>query len=667
MSLKRNTWKSLMAQVLTLAFAVGLAVPAYAGGSPLVTGIQLAPGKEKIRVSVAATGEIQYRVLNLNEHRPQLVIEMFPAQLSTSVPKAYSVNAGTIEKVRVGQFSDNPDVVRLVFDLNAQSRYQVSMAPGRRGLSVAVGTAEVASAKLPKADANTVVGTEQPVAAPKPAPVVGLPPTAPVAVMPVVKTIAVRNSGFKVVAQNDYVAQASRRRSATKMVNLDFVNADLIYVLKLLAKELRLNLVTSQSVKGSVTMSLKAVPAYGALNLILRMSSFAYKQVGDNTIVVGTKEELANIPEDIITKTPDKTGPVVTLPIPLENAKAASVADTIKGVFPDVEVTVQADQNFLVVKGPQSIVREIKEFVQKLDVPPPPPVVLKTEIIPIKYATVQGALQLAKTLHPNLNYNVDDRLLALIVTGQDRDIDALKAFLATIDIPLQQVALEIKVMDMNESASKSLGMSFAGEQFTQGVFGPIDFTELVPASRQSGSGFNNLAIGGFIRSPLIFSATLNMLISNSDVKVLSTPRVVTVSGQEAQCLIGDRFPVVYFDPRAGQFQVQYVDIGVKLICKPTVTADGYVSMELRPSVSVLRGLIQGQFPQTGETSVSTKVRVKDGDTYIIGGLLREVESVNVTKLPFLGDLPVLGEYFRNSTVQRTKSEVFITVTPKIMQ
>lgn len=680
MSLKRNTWKPLMALGLILGFAIMLTLQASAKGvtSPLITGIQVANARDKVMVHVTATGEVQYRVLNLSEPRHQLVVEVFPAQLAVGVPRAYAVNKGVIEKVRVGQFSDEQNIVRVVVDLNAETRYQIATAAGRKGLMMAVGSMAVASAKAPKADvpmarASMTVASLPPVAAP---PVV---PSTRVRTQftpadddssSEVKTIRVVGSRPAEVAQR---GRRHRRSSGGVArygrVNLDFVNADLIYVLKLLAKEMGVNLVTDQTVKGSVTMSLKNVPADVALSMILKISGFEVKRIDYNTIVVGSKETVEKFSERI--QPIAGSGDIQILPIPLENAKAATVADTIKSVYPGVTVTVQADQNFVVVKGSKTQLRDIKEFVQKLDVPPPPPVVLKTEIIPIKYATAQTLLQLAKSLHPGLSYTLEDRLNSLIVTGQDRDIDALKAFLATVDIPLQQVMLDVKMVSLSEAATKSLGFTIGSSQGTFGTFGaasgPIVFTEAANPSRIVNGAINNLAIAGFLRSPVALGASLQLAIQQTDGKVIASPRLVTQSGKEAQALIGEKFPVVYFDPRAGQFQVQYVDIGVKLVVKPTVASDGNVLMDLNPTVSTLLGLVNNQYPRTSETSVKTTVRVKDGDTFIIGGLLRELENVSINKLPFLGDLPVLGEFFRNSSVNKSRDEVFIMITPRILQ
>lgn len=702
MLLNRNGYRWVA--VLVVAALAVIGAPAAHAKSPLITAVKVSGKPGKLSVRVVATGQVQYRVLNLTDPRFNTVVEIFPAQLSTDIVKSVDVNTGLVEKVRVGQFSDNPDVVRLVLDVKALPKYEIVTAPGHKGLTLAVST-DVASAKASTANTTpapaAAVQVHKAVTVPIPvhsAVTVTKTPSQSFSLSPALAHKA-RPTGVAEVTAPDIspthtyvvhnspkepqeVAAAPRRRRGTRRgtygggghkVSLDFVGADLIYVLKILAKELNYNLVTDSSVKGSVTMSLKDVPPFGALSLILKIAGFDYKII-DHTIVVGQPDTLGRIQSDIFGKPPPVPGQMGILPIPLEHAKAASIADSLKSVYPDVTVTVQADQNFVVVQGPKKELLDIKEFVQKMDVPPPPPVVLKTEVVAVKYATVQTILTLAKQLYPSLNYSFEERINSLIVTGQDRDIEQLKAFLAQVDIPLQQVMLDIRVVSLSEDASKQIGFTIGSSTGNFGVFAgtggtPVTFTETfpnIPGTTTPNLSTGQLAISPFTRTPFVIGATLSLLVAKNDAKVISTPRVMTQSGKQASVLIGDKFPIVYFDPRAGQFQVQYVDIGVKLLVKPTVAADGFVTVDMAPEVSTLEGLINNQYPRTGITTVKTEVRVRDGDTIIVGGLLREIETYTLQKLPFLGDLPVLGEFFRNTSIDRTKSEVFITVTPKIM-
>ncbi len=685
----RLKWVAMLAVALV---ALGVS-PAHAK-VPVVTGVQVSGSHGKVSVRVAATGQVSYKVSNLSddqEMKQMLVIDIAPAQLATNVRKVVNVGRGVVERVRVGQFSNEDNIVRLVVDLKASTRYQVKQVAGNRDLLVWVDTAS-SGAKASTASNGAVsrpstssahhvigllpVGVRYSAAAGRPVRIADntepkLSPT---------HTYVIHNPPGRIArvphhVWHGHIARHPRFHGTHQgYVTLDFVNADLIYVLKILAKEMHMNLVTDQTVKGSVTLSLKDVPASGAFQLILKISGFSYKVI-KNTIVVGAPQTLAGIQSDVLgpLRRPSDLGVLV---IPLEFAKAQDVAQGIKDAFSDPDVTVKADDqvNLVTVRAPKSMLLSIKEYTQQRDVKPAPQAVQKTEVIPVKYGVLAQVLQIVKALYPQVSYIADDHLNAMIVRGQDSDIQALKAFLATIDVPLQQVMLDIRVVSLNETASKTLGFSIGSSTGNFGVFAgaggqPVIFTEgfKTPAgSTTPATSSGSLAISPFTRTPFVIGATLSMLISRNDAKVISTPRVMTQSGHEASVMIGDKFPIVYFDPRAGQFQVQYVDIGVKLTVKPTVAADGTVTVDMSPEVSTLQGLINNQYPETGVTTVKTLVHVHDGDTIVVGGLLREIEDYQLQKLPFLGDLPVLGEFFRNTSVQKTKDEVFITLTPKVM-
>jgi len=179
--------------------------------------------------------------------------------------------------------------------------------------------------------------------------------------------------------------------------------------------------------------------------------------------------------------------------------------------------------------------------------------------------------------------------------------------------------------------------------------------------------FTQLAISEFARSPFVIASSINFLVTQGEAKVLASPRIATISDKESLIHIGDKFPIVYFDPRAGQFQVQYVDIGIKLDVKPSVKADGYIVCDIRPEVSTLVELVNNQYPRTAVRTVQTLMRVKDGDTVVIGGLINEQDIQNVQKVPLLSDLPIIGTMFRSISVTRSRNEVVLMLTPHVMR
>ena len=504
-----------------------------------------------------------------------------------------------------------------------------------------------------------------------------------------------------------------------KLVSLDLVNADLIYVLKILAKELGMNIVTDPTVQGSVTMTLKDVPASGALNIVVKMSGYDYKRV-DNTIVVGDPKLLATIPTNIMNV---KKGSEITQAIPLEHAKATDISSMVSSSYPDAKVQADPRGTALIVSADPESMKAIRSFVSQLDYDVPAPVPPRTEIIALKGAKGEELLPILQKLVPTLSYDVDKRLNSLIITGDEGSLSLCKDYLEQLDAHLQQVALDLKVVDLTESGSKSFGGQWgttpetagmlvntnmveypsnrngAGDYVTNNYTQAVTSYDLAPApgavptingwsdvvatnvvqdtynnvfpqapvyNREgNGTGYP-FSIGYFTRTGLTLNFQLQALVTATEAKVLASPRLTTKSGEKAEVHIGERYPVVYYDPRAGQYQVQYVDIGTNVELTATVLPDGYVELNMKPDISNLLGLVNDQYPRTANRTVNITMRVKDGDTMVLAGLLREDESKNTTKIPLLGDIPLIGQLFKTESVQKSKNEVVIMVTPQVL-
>jgi len=503
---------------------------------------------------------------------------------------------------------------------------------------------------------------------------------------------------------------AGKSEAPAKLVSLDLVNADLIYVLKILAKELGMNIVTDPTVQGSVTMTLKDVPASGALNIVVKMSGYDYKRV-DNTIVVGDPKLLATIPSNIMNV---KKGAEITQAIPLEHAKAADISSMVSASYPDAKVQSDPRGTALIVSADPDSMKAIRSFVSQLDYDVPAPIPPRTEIVALKAAKGEEILPILQKLVPTLSYDVDKRLNSLILTGDEASVSLCKDYLEQLDAHLQQIALDVKVVDLTESGSKSFGGSWGTSPDNMGggmlvdtaltevpsnrnvVYGDYSFvngykpevdtdgnvtyvpnimnySETVEGSARiphyiSGSPGQNypFSIGYFTRSGLTLNFQLQALITATEAKVLASPRLTTKSGEKAEVHIGERYPIVYYDPRAGQYQVQYVDIGTNLQLTATVLPDGYVEMNIQPDISNLLGLVNDQYPRTANRTANITMRVKDGDTMVLAGLLREDEQKTTTKIPLLGDIPIIGHLFKTESSQKSKNEVVIMVTPQVL-
>ena len=501
---------------------------------------------------------------------------------------------------------------------------------------------------------------------------------------------------------------AGKSEAPAKLVSLDLVNADLIYVLKILAKELGMNIVTDPTVQGSVTMTLKDVPASGALNIVVKMSGYDYKRV-DNTIVVGDPKLLATIPSNIMNV---KKGAEITQAIPLEHAKAADISSMVSASYPDAKVQSDPRGTALIVSADPDSMKAIRSFVSQLDYDVPAPIPPRTEIVALKGAKGEEILPILQKLVPTLSYDVDKRLNSLILTGDEASVSLCKDYLEQLDAHLQQISLDVKVVDLTESGSKSFGGQWGtssdnigggmlvdttltefpsnksggwdgdysvingekpvydsqtGLHYEPNIVNYSDLWHPTPTYASGSQGTNYpMPIGYFTRSGLVLQFQLQALITATEAKVLASPRLTTKSGEKAEVHIGERYPIVYYDPRAGQYQVQYVDIGTNLELTATVLPDGYVELNMKPDISNLLGLVNDQYPRTANRTANITMRVKDGDTMVLAGLLREDEQKTTRKVPLLGDIPIIGHLFKTESVDKSKNEVVIMVTPQIL-
>jgi len=420
----------------------------------------------------------------------------------------------------------------------------------------------------------------------------------------------------------------------------------------------------------------------------MQENEFDYKVVEPNTIIVAPKEKLGTIPDDILQKGP--VGEEHSIPkdairqeILLEKAPAAKVISFLEGQYKHVKFTPHPTMNGFYVLGSRKDVLQIKSEIGNLDKVPEPPAKPEREFIRINYTDMNEAKSLLATLVPDVQYNVDTYHNTLILEGSPSAIEQVKELLDQIDRPKDMVMVDVKVVDLGETGAKALGASWGQSgpgtsqiTFTEGAVGQSVIrvnnggqttVSLDPSQIPSPPATFGLPIQAFARTGFTITSNLQYLITQGEAKIMASPRVGTIAGKPALIHIGDKFPIVYFDPRAGQFQVQYVDIGIKLDVKVDIKSDGNIEADLNPEVSTLVGLVNNQYPRTTVRRVQTVMRIKDGDTIVLGGLITEQDVSSVQKIPLLGDLPIIGTLFRNVSQNKSRNEVVIMVTPHIMR
>lgn len=664
--------------LLACLMAVGLFLPATmsAQAAPAtVNGVSVSnSGSGMLKVNVKANAPLSYTSSRVSKDRELIVVDVTPAVLASNAAKTEDVNRGLLEKVVLSQL--NADVVRVALYVISQPKFEVSS--DANGLAIAVASsldgAKVAQAPTKVAAAPTVKSEVSTSTSKK-----------VVAAAPQKKAVAKK-------APKKAPKKVAKKAAPVKTVNLELVNADLVYVVKYLAKEMGRNVYVAPDVAGAVTVTLNKVRPEGALALILKMQEVPYDyKLIDNTIVVATSEKLSTVSDNILnpkTASAKVAKNAVTQEFFLEAAPAAKIMEFLGGMYPDVVFTPHPTMNGFYAKGTVEDLKSIKAALPSLDQVPPPPPAPRREYMPVNYAKIADMATAVKNLVPEAQVVPDERLSLLIVEGTDDVIARVEEVLANLDRNLEQVMLDCKVVDLSESGTKSLGINWSDSNGSMGTFSTT-FAEILPSlfydqntiaqndlkpgevdpatGTMSSGDLGAFNIGTFGRTPFMINATLQMVVTNSDGKVLASPRVATQSGEQAKIHVGDKYPIVFYDSHAGQFQVNYVDIGTKINVKPEVKTDGYIIVDIEPNVSSLVELINNQYPRTAERTIKSKMRVKDGDTIVLGGMVREEERRSVSKIPLLGDLPILGPLFRTTTDSNSRTEVILMLTTHIMK
>jgi type IV pilus assembly protein PilQ len=307
-----------------------------------------------------------------------------------------------------------------------------------------------------------------------------------------------------------------------------------------------------------------------------------------------------------------------------------------------------------------------------MDAPEGPPVTTVTEVVKTNFA---DANELAPTLEAVLtevgSIVVDVRTNALVISDIPENITTLQALARDLDEPSGQILIEAKIVEVHENDGLQLGVEWDYVDFSAGS-----------TDASYGSSFDtaeenvfDLTLGMFdsFQEVQDFTARLSAMVHEGVAEILATPSVLTLDNKEAYIGITEHIALARkttFRESGASSQVEpiYGDIGVTLKVLPHLNNDQFVTMTIEPLVS---GAEPSQyFPDdavdTKTRTATTTVMVKDGQTVVIGGLLRTDVVENYFKVPLLGDIPLLGYLFKKTETVEKKTEIMLFLTPRIM-
>jgi general secretion pathway protein D len=273
------------------------------------------------------------------------------------------------------------------------------------------------------------------------------------------------------------------------------------------------------------------------------------------------------------------------------------------------------------------------------------------------YVSIPAATLLPKDTPQGVRFDdhvaVDRRLNAVILTGTRAEVDAYKALVAQLDVPSRSVLLDAQIVELTETGAKDLGIDYSNVNNT-----------LTTATFGTSTG-NKPVIG------LNLSAAVSALAQTGQAKILARPRILSLNNRPSAILSGEAVPIftsVVIPSGSGTIvnqQVQYINVGVSLQILPRISEDGHVTTQIFCEVSSIIDYVQNT-PQIAVRQELTSAIVSDSESLIVGGLLQETEIKSLRKVPGLGNLPLVGGFFRDINNSSQNTNLYIVITPHIL-
>jgi len=410
---------------------------------------------------------------------------------------------------------------------------------------------------------------------------------------------------------NAATGNALEEKEKLNLVTVHAEDAHLPSILAILAKESGYNIVTDPNVnrQEKISIHLDEVPIEQAINLVVRAVGLSYEVVGNSFLIADPK------------KLKEEVG-VSSFVIELKYASAEEVRTMLQDISDQIQVDISG--NKLLVNASPKKIAEIRNVVEQIDIP---------------------AIQIM----------LETRLIEVAADNEEQlgiDWSRLSKF-TTI--------LAENALDEASGGSLVPDDQTIGQKPTTMPFDPLkgdlsDGSQIIPRY--------------FSRQMTAFDITLDFLMKANQAEVLADSRLTTLNGRPASIKLVDIVPYILSSGGVGgQVQVQREEVGIKLDINPTVNTDGFITVKVEPEVSTIFEFIgpDNNIPRVKSRKSSTTIRVKDGESIIIGGLLSNDRKQTLYKVPFLHKIPWLGKkLFTSKNLVDRKTDLIIQITPKIV-
>jgi len=435
-----------------------------------------------------------------------------------------------------------------------------------------------------------------------------------------------------------------------ELINVNFQNVDIHSVLSLLAEVNDFSLVVSDAVSGNVTLRLVNVPWDQALDMVLRSEGLGQRIEGTVMYIAPAADiaqaellELENSQQQV------NLAPLVTEYIEVNYAEATILAELLAGESGSIlsdrgTAAVDERTNMLIVQDVASVLEDVRDMVSRLD-------------IPVRQVLIEARIVNAST-------NFSDAL-GIRWGGAQTFPGSGDRFLLTGS---QEASVEYgrNLAQYNQAVNSAiLGGATVQEAQINNILTPPSFPDALAVDMGVDSAPSSIALG-YAGNKGLLELELSALEASGNGEVIAQPKVTTQDQQQARIESGVQIPYQsQAGGTAGGTSTEFVAAVLALEVTPQITPDGRINMLLTINQdSVVPGA--GAIPAISTNMVTTRVLVDDGDTIVLGGVFREEVTTTVTKTPVLGDLPYVGNMFKRTTNEETKTELLIFITPSII-
>lgn len=534
----------------------------------------------------------------------------------------------------------------------------------------------------------------------------------------------------KAEAKKEEKKSSRKKAEAPRTFTLNFKDIEISEFLNFMGRLIGKNIIIDDNVRGKISIiSNREVPlseAFEVTKAILEVKGFAIVETANLMKVMPIKEAIKKNVDIVVDgkELDESKQKTMTYLLELQNADAAQLAQAmqpLKSQFTDI--VVYPTLNTIIFSGSSTEIEGLLKIARALDKAPEKAEVKQKErgnihVVPLEYANAEDlanvlsrvpfsevafvntedpASQVRQSAAANriagqpmaqqqqnkskLSIIASKEANALIVTATPKEFEEIERLIKKLDVVREQVLIEALIVEVAADNGWNWGIDWeVGQDLGSVAVGgstifsskASNFTSPVSGKTVALPQNQGFQLGFLASNSILSFGLLNMAKSDSNANILSTPQILTTDNQEAEINVGDQIAVSTSttSTTTTTTSYDYKSVGVKLKLTPHITNNDRISLDLYMEVNDIIGNYDSQTatkpPQLSKRDIKTKITVPNTKTVVVGGLIKNKKSMSESKVPFLGDIPLLGWLFTNKSVQNNKTNLLVFITPTLL-